>query len=169
MRLVRSHINEAEEFTYFKGPSEEKIRKRLEGLSLEEKFKLALENNIPWLANDCLKKGLKLSDKYNNEIVLACIRGYLEILKILLKIKNLDPNIGNGEPIQWASDNGYLEIVKELMKDKRVNTSMDGNLALCWAKNENIARELLKDKRVRDKLTINQKIKYAKYLKQYDR
>jgi hypothetical protein len=47
-------------FKYFKGPSKEKILKRIEGLSLEEKLRLAIENNCVWMVKDCLNKNPNL-------------------------------------------------------------------------------------------------------------
>jgi hypothetical protein len=47
-----------EDFEFFKPKSKERILESIENMSIEEKFDKAIENNIKWLAEDCIEKGL---------------------------------------------------------------------------------------------------------------
>jgi hypothetical protein len=137
MKLVKEYINEAEEFKYIKPKSIEQIKKALEGKSLKEKFVLSIENNIPWLLQDCIDKGIDTSQSdYKNHrvknwaIAASTFDNYTEIIKLLLKDKNVDPSmIGENIPLTNAIRNKNDEIIKLLLKDKRVlNTISESDL-----------------------------------------
>jgi ankyrin repeat protein len=57
---------------------------------------------------------------------LASEIGYLEVVKLLLSDKRVDPSANNNLAIQWASRKDHLEVVKLLLSDKRVRDSLDG-------------------------------------------
>jgi hypothetical protein len=184
-KLLKETLYE-EEFKYFKGPSEEKIRKKIEGLSLEEKFRQAVDNNVPWLVKECIDKGIDLLktsdqdyyyDSYSNKVFITigesaiwsvCQYGFTEIVKILLEDGRADPRVKNSVTMYWALNNLYTDIIKLLIKDGRADPSIDKNGALDWAADEghvNIIKQLLKDQRIIDNLTPDQKIRFAKYIK----
>ena len=58
-----------EEFRFMKGPSKEKILKRIEKLSsIDEKFEAAVQRNIFWLVKDCLNDENFDTSKYRISI-----------------------------------------------------------------------------------------------------
>jgi hypothetical protein len=132
-RIVPENLEqlfENEELQYFKGPSREKIEKRLESLTLKEKFEVAMVNNIDWLVEDCLKQGINPSIFDNAAIWWASNEGKLEIVKLLLKDPIVDPTIGNNVninnnfPLYGALHYKHFDIVRELLKDKRVRDKL---------------------------------------------
>jgi ankyrin repeat protein len=131
------------DFIYFKGPSKEKILKATEDLSLDDKFRLAVLNNILWLVKECIKKGIDPGE---------FIPYYW---KETMERQNL-----NNWAIWAASELNHIEIVKLLLKDKRVDPSENENKALIWAqrnKNKNMIKLLLKDQRVINELSFTDK------------
>ena len=50
----------------------------------------------------------------------ASMKGYLEVVRELLKDSRVDPSARDNQAIQLASKNGHSEIIQELLKDKRV-------------------------------------------------
>jgi Ankyrin repeats (3 copies) len=98
--------------------------------------------------NDVEKVKLLLLDKhvdpsrYNFALKYAAIKGFTEIMEILLSDKRIDPSIENNHAIKRASEIGHTEVVKILLQDKRVSSSFD------WRKINFIVKEkLLKEKR----------------------
>jgi len=167
MRLVRESIYEGEN-PYFKGPSRERIEKAIVGMSLEERFDKAIENNVLWLVKQCLDDGVDPTVNHNEAIQLAAGYGHTETVRLLLSDKRVDPSVNHNWAIRCAADNGHTEIVRLLLSDKRVDPTDANNLAIRWAASNGhteIVKELLKDKRVRDKLSKEEKIKYKEYLK----
>src|SRR5947208_562907 len=55
---------------------------------------------------------------------------YLEIIKVLLQDKRIDPSNHNNSAIGCASENGHIEIVKLLLQDPRVDPSASDNFAI---------------------------------------
>ena len=174
MKLVRESLFEEEEYKpkWIKGPTKEKVRARLEpklkGMTLEEKFKLAVINGVAWLVQECIDAGYDPSAYINWAIRSASCNGHLEVVKALLADKRVDPSARDNWAMRFASYYGHLEVVKVLLADKRVDPSASDNLAIyCASRHGNleIVKELLKDKRVRDKLSPELKIKFKEYLK----
>ena len=63
-----------------------------------------------------LDNGALLKMEYNDNDVLniACEKGYLDIVKMLVEVGG-DVNVNDGEPLMQASFRGYIEIVKYLL------------------------------------------------------
>jgi len=91
----------------------------------------------------------------NNEIIKASKLGRPDILRILLKNKNLDPSYQDNLAICWASLLGFTEIMKILLNDERIDPSYIINEPLIMAKRRKhnlIVEMILKDYRVRQAL-----------------
>jgi hypothetical protein len=146
-KLFNEFLNEEEELQWFKGPSEERIRKNLEGKSLGEKFMLADKNNIKWLIDECIENGLlNILDK-EQKFDLAIKYNYPDILNRY--INNISPKYSVYEsPIAVAASRGNLEVLKILLKDGRFDPTKNCNYAIKYAKTDEIRNELLKDPRV---------------------
>jgi hypothetical protein len=134
-------LNE-EEFKYFKGPSREKIEKRLERLSLKQKFIEGIKNRLDWLVKDCIDKGIDPST-------------------------TLHPNASSKDnwAIWQACFNNDIKTFNILINDERVNPSVEDNVCLWWAnnlKNKEMIKKLLKDSRVLGKLSSEEKLLYEK-------
>lgn len=81
----------------------------------------------------------------------ACKNGHIEVAKILLKNKSVDPTASRNSAIRSASKNGHAEVVKILLKDERVNPADLYNDAIDSASKNGhvkVVKALLKDKRV---------------------
>jgi len=88
----------------------------------------------------------------NHALGLAAQYGHIDILKLLLKDKRVDPSGDNNWAIRFASENGKYESVKLLLKDKRVDPSACSNDAISYAlkrKHLVIVDLLWSDKRVK--------------------
>jgi len=64
--------------------------------------------------------------------------GHLEVVKILLQDKRIDPSIYDNHDvyfsaIQHASTNGHTEVVKLLLEDRRVDPAVAGSGTLRYA------------------------------------
>src|SRR5690349_2933275 len=66
-------------------------------------------------------------------IIHASYSGNLEIIKLLLNEKRVDPSADNNDAIRIACMNGYLDIVKLLLDDERVDPSANNNFAIIYA------------------------------------
>ena len=99
---------------------------------------------------------------YNNAIRLASKNGHIEIVKILLQDKRVDPT--DNWAIRIASQFGHIEIVKILLEDKRVDPSADDNYAIQYASQNGhtaVVKLLLHDDRVNPAVCNNYSIKSA--------
>ncbi len=79
----------------------------------------------------------------------ASENGNLEVVKLLLKDKRVDPSVQNNSAIVWASQYGHLEVML-LLADKRVNPSDKNNDAIALATRygyDEISKLLLADNR----------------------
>jgi hypothetical protein len=174
MKLLKERLYE-EEFIYFKGPSEEKIRKRLEGLTLLQKLNVGINNKVKWLIEECIREGaldnLSLKEKFlfalENDIpwlIEECIKDGIDPSDALkFQIKNY--------AIWNACERDETEIVKILLKDKRVNPMVNDGVTLYWACHNNnldMVKLLINDKRMDLSAENNKIIKWAYRFKHYD-
>lgn len=66
---------------------------------------------------------------YSNKLLrIACNDGNMEIIKTLLKRKEVDPSNDRYSSIKNAFDNNHVEVVRLLLKDKRVVNSLSDEL-----------------------------------------
>jgi hypothetical protein len=130
---------------YFKGPSEEKILKRLEGKTLEEKFKLGREHKIKWLVNYCIDQGVLDLLNLNDKFIIGVLYNIPKLVKDCIK-EGADPSlISNNHdhcPNNWSiwstCEDNHIQIVKILLKDPRVDPNVFDTVTLYWAvRNEN--------------------------------
>ena len=106
---------------YFKGPSRERIEKAIVGMSLEERFDKAIENNVLWLVKQCLNDGVGPTVDDNTAIIRACQYGFVDIVKLLLYDSRilLDDDRAITYALFHASKYGNIEIIKEFLKHER--------------------------------------------------
>ena len=134
MKLVRETLFEEEEYEpkWIKGPTQEQVRARLEpklkGMTIREKFDLAVNNSVAWLLQECIDAGFDPSCGSNWAIRYASEYGHLEVVKVLLADERVDPSVYDNLAIKWADAHGHLEIVKELLKDKRVREKLTSKI-----------------------------------------
>ena len=105
-------------------------------MSKQEEFNEAIKQGKVEKVKALLKdKRHNVSPSYydNWPIGFASFNGHVEIVKVLLKDKRVDPSDKENIAIRLASMNGHLEIVKALLKDSRVDPSDDDNCAIRWA------------------------------------
>lgn len=55
----------------------------------------------------------------NSPIRMACEKNYVEIVRLFLEDKRIDPAALRNYPIRISAEKGYLDLVKLLMKDPR--------------------------------------------------
>jgi hypothetical protein len=121
----------SEEFKYIKPKSRESILKSIVRLSLEKQFIIGIENNIPWLVQDCIDRGVDVNlsfylgefsnnKKYlNYAIRFATVYNFIEIVRILIKHKDTAV-IDQGRTLYNCLLNEYYELAQLLIKDKRI-------------------------------------------------
>jgi len=111
---------------------------------------------------DLIIQKLNKKEKYTYKDFMQAARiGSVSLIKKMLKDKNANKIINNGEAIIDASENGHVDVVRELLKDKRVNPSIYNNQAIRYASQDGhigVVKELLKDKRVDPGSSDNQAI-----------
>jgi hypothetical protein len=105
-----------------------------------------------------------LTYKNNEPIQMACDRGDLELVNLLLKDPKVDPTVNTSDGKRYNSDErqfcirraakgGHIDVVKRLLKDKRVDPSYRNNWALAAALEKGdfeMCKLLLTDPRVRE-------------------
>ena len=88
----------------------------------------------------------------------AIQKNHIELVKILLNDKNVDPSDNYNFAIQYSSLNGLTDIVKLLLKDNRIDPSDKGNYAIYYSDSNGYIdiRELLwSNQRVKNTLKNN--------------
>jgi hypothetical protein len=85
------------DFIYFKGPSREKIEAKLVNMSLKKQFDKAIDNNISWLAQRCIEKGIDPSVFNNFAIWCASYNEHIKIVKLLLNDKRVIDKLSKNE------------------------------------------------------------------------
>lgn len=99
-------------------------------MEIEKVLALAVNFGFVNLVRKLLSWGVDPSDDENLCIRLAAEKGFLEIVKMLLKHPKVDPRTCANYPILYASRNGHLDVVKLLIKDARVDPSDVDNWAI---------------------------------------
>lgn len=97
-----------------------------------------------------LKYGADPTYDWNILIITFCIKGNIELVKLLLENSRVDPSIYNNYCIMMASERGHTEIVKILLKDNRVNPAIKNNYPIKTAKmygHQEIVNLLIEDGR----------------------
>ena len=121
------------EFKWIKGPTSEQVRARLEpklkGMTLEEKFSLAVKNDVIWLFQECIDAGYDPSVWNNWAIRYTSSHGRLEVVKVLLADTRVDPSVYDNLAIEW-SYYGHPEVVKALLANKRVRDKLSPKLKI---------------------------------------
>ena len=124
-------------------------------------FCRAVINNNIEVVKELLKRGFDPSVDNNYTIQYASLKGYHEIVKLLLQDSKLDPSVDGNYPIRASSQNGHYEVVKLLLRDPRVDPTVNGNSAIQSASKNGhleVVKLLLQDPRVdpsdRDNITI---------------
>ena len=51
----------------------------------------------------------------------------MDVVKILLNAKRVDPSANNNDTIKYSSRYGHVDVVKILLNDKRVDPSANNN------------------------------------------
>lgn len=106
-----------------------------------------------------------LTKKDGNDAVKNASRnGHLEIMKILLADKRVNPSVDNDYAIRMAAENGHLEVVKLLLADNRVDPSAGDNHAIqmaSWDGHSGVVKLLLADGRADPTAADNEAIKLA--------
>ena len=100
----------------------------------------------------------------NDSFKLACIYGYSKIVEILLKNKDINPDIEDNKMLQLASKNGDLQIVKLLLNDKQIDPNTNDNYPLMIASEKGyleIVKILIKDSRINIDYNNNYAIEQA--------
>jgi hypothetical protein len=89
-------------------------------------------------------------DEQNKALQVACERGHIDVVNLLLSDSRVNPSDKENLAIQCASKKGHVEIVKLLLADSRVDPSDKNNEAIRFAsqKGKEIVKLLLQDKRV---------------------
>jgi ankyrin repeat protein len=110
-----------------------------------------------------INKGVNPIPINNRAIMSASENGHVDVVKLLLSYKRVDPwvegsfirvdpSVEGNYAIRWASRNGHLETVKALLSDPRVDPSAEDNYTIQWASRKGyveIVKLLLSDPRVK--------------------
>ena len=83
--------------------------------------------------------------------IVACNRGFTNLVRELLDRPDVDPALANNEAIASACLYGHTDTIKMLLVDPRINPADQNNGAIndaCRSNNINIVRLLLADERV---------------------
>jgi len=103
----------------------------------------------------------------NFAIQYASEHGHLEVVKLLLSDKRVDPAAKDNFAIRLASGKGHLEVVKLLSSDKRVDPAAKDNFAIGYASENGhleVVKLLLFDERVdpaaKDNFAVKQASRY---------
>ena len=104
-----------------------KISKFGFGIQLINIFKIDSNGEVSVLEFNILDKiTFELMERLDSQLLIACEKGYLEIVKLLIKNEaNINKSTTYGEtPLFLACENGHLDVVKLLIeKDADINKS----------------------------------------------
>lgn len=98
------------------------------------------------------------------KLIFACWEGHVDLVRIMLKNKNVDPIYFDGKALIKACECGYTDIVKILLSDSRVDPCVfdnDAFVSACEYGRIDIVRMLLSDDRVDPACQSNLPIIYA--------
>lgn len=103
---------------YLKPKSEEDIIKLCQNLSKDEKLIKGCELGILSIVKQGLEEGANPKDGIC--FSMACKYGHIDIVKLLLKDKRINPSGMGNEAIWWASETDNKDILKLLLNDERI-------------------------------------------------
>ena len=116
-------------------------------------------------SEDALKIYKKVEEGITDDLFIwASQYGYIDLVKMLLEDKRVNPAANDNFAIRLASRNGYTEVVKVLLADLRVDPCFADNHAIRWASKNGhteIFKLLLKDSRVDLQHEDNYAIRWA--------
>ena len=127
-------------------------------------FEFGTAKILDWLINSSQHRFDLMNINWESKFDVAVNENHLEIVKLLLSDKRVDPSAGNNYGIRYASIKGHTEVVKLLLADKRVDPSADKNFAIRFASLygcTEVVKLLLQDKRVDPSAENNHAIKCA--------
>jgi len=148
--------------SYLKPRKDDDIRDKIKNLSPNKKLLNGSEYGLLWLVEEALQEGADPSFDDQSAFNIACDYGNIEIVKLLLNDKRIDPSDLTG--FMWALESNHYNIMELLLKDDRVDPSINDNDAIIYSsntRNYKSVKILLNDKRVLNKLNKSQ-IKYYK-------
>lgn len=138
---------------------------------IEDIYKWAIYNNKIKVFT-CLQEhdDVKIFNKKQHSIILACIFNRIRIVELLLKNVNIIPNFKSNLLLQMVCNYGYKDIAEMLLDDERVDPSENSNGALrmaCSNGHLELVKLLLHDKRIK-KINHDLYIKYARLNAHHD-
>ena len=68
--------------------------------------------------------------RFNFPLRVACEKGHVELVNVLLRWKNVDPADLNNDAVKKAAEYGHVDCLKLLLSDPRVNPSVESNYAI---------------------------------------
>jgi hypothetical protein len=105
---------------------------------------------------------------YNYSIKYVSQNGYIDVLKILLKNKKINPAVDDNYPLVIASKFGHSQIIELLINDPRINPAFPNNNAINNAyhiRNNFIINIIWQDFRVKNTLKYDNPILYEILIK----
>ena len=114
-------------------------------------FEFGTAKILDWLINSSQHRFDLMNINWKSKFNDAVNKSHLEIVKLLLSDKRVDPCANKNFAIRCASQIGHTEVVKLLLQDKRVDPSDVNNYAIRHASQNGhteVVKLLLQDKRV---------------------
>jgi ankyrin repeat protein len=124
--------------------SRKNIQTKENYMSKQQDFKISYLNND--LTNfEILVKdnSIDVSEMRDYPIRHACFNGNIEIVKLLLNNKKVNPLVDYNYPIKYAFQNGHTEVVKALWNDQRVKKTLIHDIP---SLHEKLTKEEIKNK-----------------------
>jgi len=125
--------------------------KLFEGFVYPEKYKNYIRDGNIENIKELLKQGWDPSVDRNDPFFIACQYGQIEIVKLLLQDKRVNPASHDNSAIAEACREGNIEVINLLLKDSRVDPSGNSNYGIKRASRNGhveVVKLLLKDSRV---------------------
>jgi ankyrin repeat protein len=98
-----------------------------------------------------LKHGVDITIRDNQALKNACMKGYEEILKLILADPRVDPSVSDNVALLLACKGGHAHIVELLLQDSRIDPCLNRNEALLNAITCNqwqVVKVLIEDGRI---------------------
>ena len=77
-------------------------------------------------------------DEDNAALIAACVKGYEEIVRVLLNLPGMDPSAYQNRAIGAALERRKVKVAKILLADRRVREKFDFAKAIEWATDQNL-------------------------------